>query len=150
MSAPSAESVRVAGAVLAKARLLDPNITATPETITAWAEVFEGRAWPTEAAAAVVEHYAKPWPRRLTPGDVVAYCQAQPPSSSREHAAAFIDRWSEYPFARVIESATGIDFPLEVYTTSVTEPARAAEVRSQWLADNREQLIDALMARGGR
>jgi len=141
----------IAGAVLAKARLIDQRITATAETIQAWAECFgNAELWPTEALAAVAEHYSRANPYPLMPGDVIEYCRAQPVWSSADHAAQFLEKWSDYPFSEAIAAWSGITPPIETLPTDMTaadERAFHATHLRKWVAKNRDVLIGAILSR---
>ena len=152
MTTPSSEMREIAKMALAMALQLDSGMSADRETAAAWAECFEmaQKVWPTEARRAVVEHYSKPGSWRLTPGDIIAYCEKQPPWSSREHARQFLEMWGGYPYSTVIEAYTGHAWPEVIPPEGLKlteERAWLVTVRGKWVADNIEMLIGDLVAR---
>ena len=118
--------------------------------VDSWERVLKGRVWPDEAVEAVTEHYAQPNAFQIMPGDVVAYCQKQPPWSSEAHAHDFLAHWVRFPHSNVIELYTGIQPPVIAIPDSVDRSNHRdfmVTAREKWLRKERERLVRAMMAK---
>lgn len=115
----------------------------------AWSLAFKDRVWLEEGKQAVVEHYAKGNAFQIMPGDVIAYCDKQPPWSSEEHARAFLLHWTNHPYAPVITDFTGIPTPVFEVPEGDARSRKAweAERLNRWVRDNLDELVAALMSR---
>ncbi|OOL32609.1 hypothetical protein GQ85_06400 [Rhodococcus rhodochrous] len=152
--------VRIAGTVLNEAAAIDhrirKNITTTKQLqdqIAAWGRVFEknGKVWPLEALDAVAEHYAKPDAFPIMPGDVIAYCNRQPVTSSPEHVSWFLDVWAQHPWSTAIEQLVGRDVPeLSADSYEVADKQRLVELRRQYISEHRSELIGEAVERANR
>ncbi|BDY31393.1 hypothetical protein [Mycolicibacterium mageritense] len=119
--------------------------------IDAWETILTGQVWPTEAEAAVIEHYRDPRAFPLMPGDVVAHCKAQPVWSSLEHARDWILRFGvQNPYSGAIEAYSGIPEPVIDIPESVprsSHKAYLAEHLRQWVAPRLDDLAAAILAK---
>ena len=137
--------------VLELAQSLDRRIDATEPIARAWAECFAGqKVWPQEARDAVITHYRKPgaWP--IMPGDILAHCAIQPVYSSRDHAKYFLAYWTTEPYSDAIEAHTGIRPPMVEAPEDLRGDERKkylGEKLTDWVLENHEQLVDAIMER---
>lgn len=147
----SKEMLKIAADVLVEAKRVDRRLEVDKNTVAAWARCFEGSpVFPTEALDAVYRHYKQQPAFPLMPGDVVAYCEAQPPWSSAEHASAFLDLWVNHPYSSVIEDYAGIRMPhLEIPDSLSRELERQwlVDQISRWVNENRADLVAAILER---
>ena len=145
------DTTRIAQAVLAKAKAIDPHMPKSDRIVlAAWADVFEGqKIWAREALDAVSEHYRDPEAPRLMPGHVLAYCRDLPPWSSHEHAQEFLTHWAGYPYSDTIERYTGIQWPEVTPPDDMdlkAERAWLAETRLKWVQENLGLLTGAILS----
>ncbi|WP_433597905.1 hypothetical protein ACQPXH_19130 [Nocardia sp. CA-135953] len=146
------EMTSLAMDVLEEAHALERgNLKFDAKTVGAWARCFTGQqVWPEEALEAVRVHYQQANAYPIKPGDVIAYCEAQPVWSSPEHVNHFLDTWSQFPYATVIEEHSGIRPPeFEVPDSVPREERRQYLVRelARWINDNRDALVAAILKR---
>ncbi|WP_280265362.1 hypothetical protein [Nocardia wallacei] len=137
--------VGIAGKVLELAGDYDSRLEVFPGRIKAWARAFAlaGKVWEKEALEAVDAFYASSR-FTITAADVVAYCEAQPVSSSEDHVNWALDMWIEYPYAMWIEEHTGERPPEVTVPDSVPAEERDAFIVAQhrtWLNENRDRLV---------
>ena len=142
----------IAKAVLKLAMNLDERIPKpTSERVDAWATLFDGRVWPQEAEASVYDHYAKIPCGMLMPGDVITYCDRQPPWSSMEHARDWILRVGvRNPYSGAIEAYSGIQEPAIAIPESVprsSEKAYLIEQLTAWAQPRLDELAQAILAK---
>ncbi len=146
----------VARSVLKMAAACDTRMVPTNQQLqddrrTTWATLFTGQVWPTEAEAAVLDHYSQPRAFSITPGDVVAYCQSQPVWSSAEHVHDWLSRVGvQNPYSGIIEAYSGISEPIlriPAHVGREGEKAYLIEELSRWVANNRDELVAAILER---
>ncbi|MGX4711103.1 hypothetical protein [Rhodococcus ruber] len=115
--------------------------------VGAWARVFDGQpVWPREALDAVHEHYRKPNPFQIMPGDIIEYCKKQPVWSSPEHAAWSLDRWADLPHSPSIAQWTGREWPeLDASYYGISDPDALRAHHRALVSERREELISAIM-----
>lgn len=148
--------VDVARSVLKLAASLDPRMfPASQELQTerreAWATLFTGHVWPTEADQAVCDHYRNPRAFPIMPGDVIAYCETQPVWSSREHVQDWILRVGvQNPYSGVIEAYSGISEPVIEIPASIPrdqEKVYLIQKLTEWASPRLDELADAIIAK---
>lgn len=146
----------IAGTVLKLAANFDPRLEPTNQAAhdarkEAWATLFDGLVWPTEAEAAVVAHYRDPRAFPLLPGDVVDYCQKQPVWSSPEHARDWILRVGvRNPYSGAIEAYSGITEPVIDIPESLPRTQHKTyliEKLTEWAAPRLDELAEAIVAK---
>lgn len=124
--------------ILGRVLLLDPRMPEISSAmIDAWADVFRGRVWPDEGLAAVREHYSVRGAFVIMAGDIVDYCQRQPPWSSREHATDFVRRLRDYPHTPLIEHYSG-------------ETPPGPDEYASWLDANEQSIVTMIVAMKSR
>lgn len=115
----------------------------------AWALLFDGYVWPTEAEAAVVDHYRDPRAFPLLPGDVVDYCARQPVWSSHEHATDWILRVGvRNPYSGAIEAYSGITEPVIAIPDSVPRcqhKTHLIQALTDWATPRLDELAAAIV-----
>lgn len=136
-------------AVMRRAKALDnrlPNFS--DDRLDAWHAVLEDSCWPAEALDAVKAHYAKPNAFQILPGDVVAYCQAQPVWSSVDHAREFLYKWCQHPYSGAIGLQAGIPEPVFTIPAGVPrheEKKWLTEQLTAWVAAEETDLIKRII-----
>ncbi|MFE5790661.1 hypothetical protein [Rhodococcus erythropolis] len=142
-------SKKIAALVLGRASEFDRRMPVPNESVvSAWGGIFEGKVWESEALAAVADHYAKPNAFPLMPGDVIAYCQAQPVWSSAEHAREFLRKWCQHPYSGAIGMQAGIEEPLFAIPESVVRDDHKKYLihrLNAWVSENEQMLIDNIL-----
>ena len=123
----------------------------TTERIDAWTDLFAGKIWPDEAQSAVLDHYATVPCGVLMPGDVIGYCQRQPPWSSIDHATDWILTFGvQNPYSGAIEAYSGIQEPVIAIPESVPrcgEKQYLIEQLSAWAKPRLDELAHAIVAK---
>lgn len=118
--------------------------------VDAWASALKGRAWPSEAEDAVIEHYRERH-TILLPGDIVAYCKKQPVWSSVEHARNWIFNVGlREPYSGAIEAYSGISEPKIEIPAGVARDAHKdylAGKLTEWAVPRIDELAAAIVAR---
>lgn len=144
----------VARQVIKRAVALDPRFpnpskpAEKAELVDAWESVLDGKVWPDEAVKAVAVHYGRSNAFPIMPGDVVAYCQAQPAWSSAEHAREFLRKWCQHPYSGAIGMQAGIEEPLFAIPESVVRDDHKKYLihrLNAWVSENEQMLIDNIL-----
>lgn len=121
------------------------------ERRAAWALLFTGHVWPTEAEAAVIDHYRNPRAFALMPGDVIDYCAKQPVWSSQEHATDWILRVGvRNPYSGAIEAYSGITEPVIAIPDSVPRcqhKTHLIQALTDWATPRLDELAAAIVAK---
>lgn len=146
---PSAMSIEIATKVIAKAKIVDTRfrVGATDEAqaaqIMGWAEIFDGQpVWLTEALDAVLDHYRKRNAFPIMPGDVIAYCEQQPATSSPEHVAWIINLHIKHPWSSRIQELVGREIPeLDPMSYDNRDKEFLIGKRREWIASNGNALV---------
>lgn len=107
-------------AVMRRAKAFDNRFPDfSDERLDAWHAMLGDSCWPDEALDGVKAHYSRSNAFPLMPGDVLSFCQAQPPWSSEAHAAEFLRKWCMYPYSGMIGRQSGIQEPVFAIPESV-------------------------------
>jgi len=117
----------------------------------AWVMVIEGRVWPTEAEAAVIAHYRNPRAFPIMPGDVIAYCEAQPVWSSIDHARDWIMHSAvQMPYSGAIEAYSGVQEPIIEIPPQIARENHKAYLTEQltnWAQPRLDELATAIVTK---
>lgn len=117
----------------------------------AWASLFVGRVWPSEAEQAVVDHYRVAGAFPILPGDVVAFCDRQPVWSSVEHAKDWVMRVGvQNPYSGVIGLYSGVHEPVVEIPVEVGREGEKAFLvagLSEWAAPRLDMLAEEIVRR---
>lgn len=132
-------------------RMVPADQSTHNERKEAWATLFSGHVWPTEAEQAVYAHYRDPRAFPLMPGDVIDYCAHQPVWSSLEHARDWILRVGvRNPYSGAIEAYSGIQEPVIDIPDCVPRASHKTyliEQLHQWATTRLEELTAAIVAK---